>query len=71
MTDRLEAELHRSGFKTRFGEKRFFELRADALKYVWQQLELSNQVQEEDNPEDLALLGYLVVELVYLFQVVA
>ena len=51
-TDRLEAELHRSGFKTRFGENRFFELRADALKYVWQQLELSNQVQEEDNLEE-------------------
>jgi SulP family sulfate permease len=51
-TDRLEAELYRSGFKNRFGENRFFELRADALKYVWQQLELSNQVQEEDNLEE-------------------
>ena len=27
-------------------------MRADALKYVWQQLELSNQVQEEDNLEE-------------------
>ena len=54
-TDRLEAELYRSGFKKRFGENRFFELRADALKYVWRQLELSNQEQVEIEEQDHTL----------------
>ena len=45
-TERLEAELFRSGFKKRFGDNRFFDLRADALKYVWQELENS---KNEDN----------------------
>ena len=45
-TDRLEAELYRSGFKKRFGENRFFDLRADALKHVWQELEANEQEQE-------------------------
>jgi len=51
-TDRLEAELYRSGFKKRFGENRFFDLRADALKYVWQQLEANEQEQELDEEQD-------------------
>ena len=51
-TDRLEAELYRSGFKKRFGENRFFDLRADALKYVWQELEANEQEQELDEEQD-------------------
>ncbi len=51
-TDRLEAELYRSGFKKRFGENRFFDLRADALKHVWQELEANEQEQELDEDED-------------------
>ncbi|MDB9864315.1 sulfate permease [Candidatus Thioglobus sp.] len=46
-TERLEAELFRSGFKKRFGDNRFFDLRADALKYVWQELEDSNNEVEQ------------------------
>ena len=46
-TERLEAELFRSGFKKRFGNNRFFDLRADALKYVWQELEDIKNVDEE------------------------
>jgi SulP family sulfate permease len=46
-TERLEAELFRSGFKKRFGNNRFFDLRADALKYVWQELEDIKNVGEE------------------------
>jgi len=38
-TERLEAELFRSGFKKRFGENRFFNRTAQALKYVWEELE--------------------------------
>ena len=50
-TERLEAELFRSGFKKRFGENRFFDLRADALKFVWQELEdLENK--DDDLNED-------------------
>jgi len=45
-TERLEAELYRSGFKKRFGENRFFDLRADALKHIWQELEDNEQEQE-------------------------
>ena len=54
-TERLEAELFRSGFKKRFGENRFFDLRADALKFVWQELEdLQNKNDElNDAEEDL------------------
>jgi SulP family sulfate permease len=48
-TERLEAELFRSGFKKRFGDNRFFDLRADALKYVWQELE--NSKNEDDQPQ--------------------
>jgi len=51
-TDRLEAELYRSGFKKRFGENRFFDLRADALKHVWQELEAKEQEQELDEEQD-------------------
>ena len=51
-TDRLEAELYRSGFKKRFGENRFFDLRADALKHVWQELESNEQEQELDEEQD-------------------
>ena len=51
-TDRLEAELYRSGFKKRFGENRFFDLRADALKHVWQELEANEQEQELDKEQD-------------------
>jgi SulP family sulfate permease len=51
-TDRLEAELYRSGFKKRFGENRFFDLRADALKYVWQELEDNEQELELDEEQD-------------------
>ena len=51
-TDRLEAELYRSGFKKRFGENRFFDLRADALKHVWQELEANVQEQELDEEQD-------------------
>ena len=54
-TDRLEAELYRSGFKKRFGENRFFDLRADALKYVWQELEADEQEQEPDEEQDQIL----------------
>ena len=43
-TERLEAELFRSGFKKRFGEDRFFNRTAQALKYVWKELES----EEED-----------------------
>ena len=48
-TERLEAELFRSGFKKRFGDNRFFDLRADALKYVWQELE--NSKNEDNQPQ--------------------
>jgi len=51
-TDRLEAELYRSGFKKRFGENRFFDLRADALKHVWHELEANEQEQELDEEKD-------------------
>ena len=51
-TDRLEAELYRSGFKKRFGENRFFDLRADALKHVWQELEADEQEQELDEDQE-------------------
>ena len=51
-TERLEAELYRSGFKKRFGENRFFDLRADALKHIWQELEDNEQEQELDEEQD-------------------
>ena len=51
-TDRLEAELYRSGFKKRFGENRFFDLRADALKHVWQEIAANEQEQELDEVQD-------------------
>ncbi len=51
-TERLEAELYRSGFKKRFGENRFFDLRADALKYVWQEIEDNEQEQKLDEEQD-------------------
>ena len=54
-TDRLEAELYRSGFKKRFGENRFFDLRADALKHVWQELEADEQEQEPDEEQEQIL----------------
>ena len=54
-TDRLEAELYRSGFKKRFGENRFFDLRADALKHVWQELEANEQEQELDEEQEQIL----------------
>ena len=54
-TDRLEAELYRSGFKKRFGENRFFDLRADALKHVWQELEADEQEQELDAEQEQIL----------------
>jgi SulP family sulfate permease len=38
-TERLEAELFRSGFKKRFGENRFFNRTAQALKHIWKELE--------------------------------
>ena len=44
-TERLEAELFRSGFKKRFGENRFFNRTAQALKHVWKELESE---EEED-----------------------
>ena len=52
-TERLEAELFRSGFKKRYGENRFFDLRADALKYVWQELENIEKEQDVDQVEDI------------------
>lgn len=51
-TERLEAELFRVGFKKRFGDNRFFDLRADALKYVWQELEDSKK-EHEDGKDDV------------------
>ena len=57
-TERLEAELFRSGFKKRFGDNRFFDLRADALKYVWQELENS---KNEDNQAQVEGLNDAVV----------
>jgi SulP family sulfate permease len=51
-TERLEAELYRSGFKKRFGENRFFDLRADALKYIWQEIEDNEQEQKLDEEQD-------------------
>jgi SulP family sulfate permease len=51
-TERLEAELYRSGFKKRFGENRFFDLRADALKYVWQEIEDNEREQKLDEEQD-------------------
>ena len=50
-TERLEVELFRSGFKKRFGENRFFDLRADALKYVWQELENNDQNEQDLDKE--------------------
>ena len=51
-TERLEAELFRSGFKKRFGDNRFFDLRADALKYVWQEIEnLENEIEDDNLTE--------------------
>ena len=47
-TERLEAELFRSGFKKRYGENRFFDLRADALKFVWQELEILESASDEE-----------------------
>ena len=47
-TERLEAELFRSGFKKRYGENRFFDLRADALKFVWQELEILESASNEE-----------------------
>ena len=52
-TERLEAELFRSGFKKRFGNNRFFDLRADALKHVWQELEDSKKEEEQTQAEEL------------------
>ncbi len=52
-TERLEAELFRSGFKKRYGENRFFDLRADALKYVWQELENIEKEKDEEQVEDI------------------
>ncbi len=52
-TERLEAELFRSGFKKRYGENRFFDLRADALKYVWQELENIEKEKDEEQLEDI------------------
>ncbi len=52
-TERLEAELFRSGFKKRYGENRFFDLRADALKYVWQELENIEKEKDEEQGEDI------------------
>ena len=51
-TERLEAELFRSGFKKRFGDNRFFDLRADALKYVWQEMESLDNETKDDNHKD-------------------
>ena len=51
-TERLEAELFRAGFKKRFGDNRFFDLRADALKYVWQELE-DRKREHEDGKDDV------------------
>jgi len=52
-TERLEAELFRSGFKKRFGNNRFFDLKADALKHVWQELEDSKKEEEQTQAEEL------------------
>ena len=52
-TERLEAELFRSGFKKRFGNNRFFDLREDALKHVWQELEDSKNEEEQAQAEEL------------------
>jgi SulP family sulfate permease len=52
-TERLEAELFRSGFKKRYGENRFFDLRADALKYVWHELENIEKEKDEEQVEDI------------------
>ena len=44
-TERLEAELFRSGFKKRFGENRFFNRTAQALKHVWKELESEEEAK--------------------------
>jgi len=59
-TERLEAELFRSGFKKRYGDNRFFDLRADALKHVWQELEILEKENEEQEIEDVDDAGVLV-----------
>ena len=46
-TERLEAELFRSGFKKRFGENRFFNRPAQALQHVWKELESEEEEEEK------------------------
>jgi SulP family sulfate permease len=46
-TERLEAELFRSGFKKRFGENRFFNRTAQALKYVWEEIEREEESEDK------------------------
>jgi len=48
----IEAVLRRSGFKERFGEGRFFNRRAEALRFAWQ--EIGGESEEvEVSPETL------------------
>ena len=46
-TERLEAEFFRSGFKKRFGEDRFFNRTAQALKHVWKELESKEEDKDK------------------------
>jgi len=35
----IDAVLNRSGFKEKFGQKRFFNRRVEALRYAWKQID--------------------------------
>ena len=50
----IEAVLRRSGFKRKFGEGRFFNRRAEALRFAWQEIEGEGEGEEvETSPETL------------------
>ena len=48
----IEAVLRRSGFKEKFGEGRFFNRRAEALRFAWQEIEGESE-EVEVSPETL------------------
>ncbi len=48
----IEAVLRRSGFKEKFGEDRFFNRRAEALRFAWQEIEGESE-EVEVSPETL------------------
>ena len=39
--------MFRSGFKKRFGEDRFFSRTAQALKYVWEEIEREKESEDK------------------------